>query len=260
VKIYMITDLEGPAMVSRFSQTRDVDGSPEEKREAMSLLTAEVNAAVDGILDASPDADVIVWDGHGDGGIDVMAFHPRAKLIARGPIRPPYFMDRSFDAQFFVGQHAMAGTKDAPLCHTYSSRTVEHFKLNGRFVGELGARAILAGSMGVPTVFVAGDDKAAAEARALVPRIHTAVVKQGLGPELALHLSPAAARALIRRIAAEATADIGSIPPVTMAPPYELEVRVYPGVGLGGYLERGAVKVDDRTAVFRTDDLCDLPI
>jgi hypothetical protein len=45
-----------------------------------------------------------------------------------------------------------------------------------------------------------------------------------------------------------------------MAPPYELEVRVYPGVGLGGYLERGAVKVDDRTAVFRTDDLCDLPI
>lgn len=101
----------------------------------------------------------------------------------------PYYMDETFDALFFVGQHAMAGTEAAPLCHTYSSKTIEYYKINGVFVGEFGARAIMAGTMNVPTVFIAGDDKAVAEAEALVPGIFGAAVKQGLGRELAIHLA-----------------------------------------------------------------------
>ena len=131
MKIYIITDLEGPAMVSRFAQTRDVGEVPELKHQAMQLLTGEVNAAVDGILDTSPQAEIIVWDAHGSGGIDIMTFHPKAKLIARGPIKPPYYLDASFDALFFVGQHAMAGTENAPLCHTYSSKTIDYYTING---------------------------------------------------------------------------------------------------------------------------------
>ena len=46
MKIYILTDLEGPAMVSRFNQTRE-EGP--QKRTAMKLLTWEVNAAIDGI-------------------------------------------------------------------------------------------------------------------------------------------------------------------------------------------------------------------
>jgi hypothetical protein len=48
MKIYVMTDLEGPAMVSRFAQTRGQSETPELKRQAMQLLTGEVNAAVDG--------------------------------------------------------------------------------------------------------------------------------------------------------------------------------------------------------------------
>ncbi len=260
MKIYIITDLEGPAMVSRFQQTRDWQAAPELKREAMLLLTGEINAAVDGILDASPEAEVIVWDGHGGGGVDIMSFHPRAQLIARGPIRPPYYLDASFDALFFVGQHAMAGTPDAPLCHTYSSKTVEYYKLNGRLTGEFGARAAMAGTLGVPAVFISGDDKAAAEARNLVPKIHAAVVKRGLGLELALHLSPPAARELIRRTAAAAVRDAQNIPPVKIPPPYELEVRLKEGARMDGYLARGAERVDEHTVRMRSDNICDLAI
>ena len=260
MKIYFITDLEGPAMVSRFAQTRDYQDDPELRRQAMALLTGEINAAVDGILDAEPDAEVIVWDGHGNGGIDLMAFHPKAKLIARGPIRAPYFLDSSFDALFFVGQHAMAGTENAPLCHTYSSKTIEYYKINGRLVGEFGARAFMAGALGVPTVFLSGDDKAAAEALELVPGIHTAVVKCGLGLELALHLSHAAACELIRKVAAEAVGDIPNIPPVALDPPYEQEIRVKEGASLEKFLDRGAEKLDERTAVLRSDDICDLAV
>ncbi|MBD3183349.1 peptidase M55 [Candidatus Poribacteria bacterium] len=259
MKIYIITDLEGPAMISRFDQTRDV--TPETKAISMKLLTWEVNAAVDGILDVDKDAEVIVWDGHGSGGIDPLEFHKKAKLIARGPIRPPYYLDETFDALFFVGQHAMAGTEAAPLCHTYSSKSIEYYKINGMFVGEFGARAIMAGTFGVPTVFISGDDKAVDEAKELVPGIYGAAVKEGLGRELAIHLSPKKAQKLIRKTASKACKNIKSIPPVKMDPPYGQEIRVLEGISIEGYLkDPRAEKIDERTVIIRSDNICDLRI
>ena len=76
------------------------NGDNPSKHVAMKLLTWEVNAAVDGVLAVDPDAEVVVLDLHGNGGIDILEFHPEAKLINRGPIRPPYFLDSSFDALF----------------------------------------------------------------------------------------------------------------------------------------------------------------
>ncbi len=259
MKIFIITDLEGPAMISRFNQTRDV--TPEEKARSMKLLTWEVNACVDGILAYDPKAEVMVWDGHGSGGIDVFEFHPKAKLLARGPISAPYYLDESYDALFFVGQHAMANTEAAPLCHTYSSKTVDHYKINGLLVGEFGARAIMAGQFGVPTCFIAGDDKAVAEAKELVPGIVGAAVKQGLSRELAIHLAPKAAHKLIRKKAKKACARIKDIPPVKVDPPYEFEARVLEGCSIEGYLGReGAEQIDERTVIIRADDICKLPL
>ncbi|MFP4028459.1 MAG: M55 family metallopeptidase [Candidatus Brocadiia bacterium] len=260
MKIYIMTDLEGPALVSRWSQTRDYDEEPERKREAMRFLTGEVSAAVDGILDAAPEAEVVVWDAHGSGGIDLQEFHSGAKLISRGPISPPYYLDDSYDALFFVGQHAMAGTENANLCHTYSSRTIEYFKLNDQFVGEFGARAVMAGTFDVPAVFISGDDKAVDEAKALCPSIYGAVVKWSLGEELALHLSHQAARAKIQKTASSAVHDIDSVPPIQMDPPFELEIRVKEGCESRHYVEQGAGRLDERTVVFRSEDICDLPI
>ncbi len=257
MKIYILTDLEGVAMVSRFSQTRE-EGP--QKQAAMGLLTQEINAAVDGILEANADAEIVVWDGHGTGGIDVLEFHPEAKLIARGPIRPPYYLDEGYDALFFVGQHAMAGTPNAPLSHTYSSLSIEYYKLNGEMIGEFGCRAALAGTFDVPTVFISGDDKAVAEAKQLIPDIYRVETKQGLGQELALHLSPQRSRELIRETATTACQNIAKIPPFKIDPPYEFEVRVLEGKSIDGYLKRGAVKIDDRTVSWHSDDLCTLSI
>lgn len=259
MKIFIMTDLEGVAMVSRFDQTRE-EATPESKAQAMKLLTAEVNAAVDGILDAAPEAEIIVVDGHGNGGINIMEFHPKAKLIPRSPNKLPCYPDSTFTAMFFVGQHAMAGTQGAPLAHTYSSKTIEYYKLNGRLVGEFGAMAYTAGSFGVPVVFISGDDKAVAEAKTLVPNIVGAVVKQGLDLELAIHLSPKAAQELIRKTAAEAVRDLHRIQPITLDPPYELEIRVKEGKSIEHYLRSGATKIDERTVVFQSGSLCELNI
>ncbi len=257
MKIYIITDLEGPALISRFDQTRDV--SPEEKPRWMRLLTGEVNACIDGILDHDPDAEVIVWDGHGSGGIIEEMFHRDAKLIAKGPIKAPYYLDESFDALFFVGQHARAGTGGV-LCHTYSSKSIEYYKINGVELGEFGCRALMAGTMGVPTVFIAGDDVAVAEAQELIPNIVGAPVKQALGRELAIHLSHEAACELIRERAAEACRRIGEIEPYFFPGPYTQEIRYLEGVSIQPALSQGWEFVDSRTVRKTADDICALRV
>jgi D-amino peptidase len=258
MRAYIITDLEGVAGVQRWAQTRE---SGPLKEQAVRLLTAEVNAAADGILDAVPDADIVVWDGHGSGGLDVEKLHPGARFIPRGPIAPPYFLDEGFDALYFVGQHAMAGTPGAPLSHTYSSRTTEYRKLNGIEMGEFGLRAALAGSLGIPTVFLSGDDKAVAEAQALVPALYGAAVKQGRGIEMAIHLSPQRAQELIRHTISEATRHIADIPPFVIDPPYEQEICLLKNVDVTSYQRHpGVEQLDDRTFRLRSSDICDLMV
>ena len=259
LKIHVITDLEGAAMVFRFDQTRG-EASPEAKREAMRILTGEVNACIDGILDVDPDAQVVVWDGHGNGGIVYEEFHDEALLIPHRNPPPQYGLDESYDAVFFVGQHAMAGTEAAPLAHTYSSQTVEQYKLNGQPVGEFGMRTYMAGTLfDVPVAFLSGDDKAVAEAQAMVPNLVGVATKVGTGLESAVSLGPGKARKLIRKGAAQATKNVRKkkVAPVTIDPPYEWEIRVKEGKeeSIEGYVRRyGAERVDDRTAVVRTSD------
>lgn len=257
MKIHIITDLEGPAMINQFTQTRDV--TPEEKERSEWFLTGEVNACVDGILDFDPHAEVIVWDGHGGGGIDRQRFHARAKLIARGPIHPPYYLDETFDGLMFVGQHAKMGDRGV-LCHTYSSKTITYYKINGVELGEFGCRALMAGTMGVRTIFVAGDDAAVEEAEELVPNIVGAAVKQALARELALHLSHEAACELIRAQAAEACRRLPEIAPYYFPGPYTQEIRVFEGVNIQGYLNSGWEFVDARTVRKTRDEICELSI
>ena len=246
-------------MVFRFDQTRVSEATPA-KQEAMRILTGEVNACIDGILDVDPDADVLVWDGHGSGGIVYELFHDGARLLPHANTPAPYGLDETFDAVFFVGQHAMAGTAAAPLAHTYSSRTVEHYLLNGQPVGEFGMRAYMAGTLfDVPVVFLSGDDKAVLEAQALVPDLVGVATKVGTGLESAMSLGVQRAQELIWEGARKAArkARKHSVAPVRLDPPYEWEVRVLEGqeAALEGYLKRpGAQRVDARTAVIRSDD------
>lgn len=257
MKIYVMTDLEGPAMISTFDQTRDV--TPEEKRRSEYFLTGEVNACVDGILDFDADAEVIVIDGHGSGGIDEMLFHKQAKLIAGRGFTPPYCLDESYDAVMFVGQHAKMGDRGV-LCHTQSSKTIEYYKINGIELGEFGTFALAAGSLGIPTIFVSGDDVTIEEARELVPNIEGAVVKWALGRELAMHLSHEAACDLIRAGARSACERIDEIEPYFFEGPYTEEIRVQEGCSIQGFLDAGCEAVDNRTIRLHADNVLDLRV
>jgi D-amino peptidase len=254
-RIYIITDLEGPSGVDNFKQTRE-DGPLRE--EARGWLTEEVNATVSGILDAAADAIVDVWDGHGSGGILKDRLHPKARYLREENPRKA-LVQGAYDAVYYVGQHAMAGTPFAPLAHTYSSKTIAYYRLNGVFVGEFGARTALAGSRGIPVIFIAGDDKTVMEAQAWVPGIVGVAVKQGRGLEKAEHLPRPEACQLLRRGAAEAWRKRASIKPVRLEPPYRLEIRYYDP--LKAFKEQPSKKqIDSRTIEQEAQDLAELPI
>ena len=268
MKIYIMTDIEGAALVHSFSQTRPgPPDEPPEKLKARELLTGEVNAAIDGILDFDADAEIFVTDGHGSGGLFPEKLRPEAK-VSMG-IRSNGLIDESFAGYFFVGQHAMAGAENGVLAHTYSSKSIEHYKLNGEFVGEFACRAAMAGCVGVPTVFVSGDKAATDEGEALIPGIAAATVKWGYGWESCVSLSPAQAQAVIREKAREACSLIGKLKPCVVKGPYELEIRKLPGIPLpepedlhrkwAGKKLRAEV-IDERTYKITGETLSDFPI
>lgn len=258
MKIFIITDLEGIAGVARWDQT-----GPDQPgyAQATRLMTEELSACVAGIQSTDASADIWVWDAHGPGAIDIERFPRGARLINRGSIEPPYYMDCTFDAVFFLGQHARAGTRNGNLCHTYSSQTIAGFWINDIELGEFGCRAALAGSLAVPTVFVSGDDTMAAEARALIPEIFVAQVKIGLGPQLALHMAPADARDLVRDTAARATANIARISPFVLdGPPYVQKIVLAGRADAGHLLRSGFQQLDGTTYVKTAQRLQDLYI
>lgn len=260
MKIYIVTDLEGPAGVNMWRQTRE--GPTPENLAAKHLLTQETNAAIDGILDAEPDCDIIVMDGHGSGGLIYEELHPSARYIMHGVRDAGYdsFSDvASYDALMFVGQHAMAGTPAAPLCHTFSSKTIEYYKLNGQFIGETGYIAAQFGHQNVPTIFLSGDDKACAEAKSHIPQIETVATKEGLGVQFALHLSAETARHRIRSGATQAIRRINDIAPFQIQGPCTLEIRVLEGVDIENWVKSGKYeKVDDRTVVQTAPNIREL--
>lgn len=260
MKYILITDLEGVAGVDDFRQTRTTD--PTAKGPGMKQLALEVNACAAGIRSQDPEAVIDAVDGHGSGGLypeDLLGCR-YISLIGTSVYR--LLEEGSYDAVLFVGQHAMAGTVEAPLCHTYSSLDVMYYRLNDIFIGEFGARALLAGTMGVPVIFLSGDDKAAAEASMFVPGIETAVTKRGRGIELAEHLSSDEACIVIREGAARAVARFSDIPPYTgIQAPYTLEIRYYHPIADPYWTSNpAAVFIDERTVRLTVSELSLLPI
>jgi D-amino peptidase len=260
-KIFVLTDLEGVAGVASFRDQTFPEGKYYEA--AKRLLTAEVNAAVAGMVAAGVE-DVLVFDAHGPGGIVFEELHPAAQLLHGRPLAPweriqPVVAE--YDAAMVIGQHAMAGVTTGNLNHTQNSRAVDYYRLNGRPIGETAQFALFAGALGVPVIFLSGDEAACREAEELNPGIVTVAVKRGLGRESAISLSAAEARRRIRegveRALARHRAD--PLPPLRWPGPYELEMRFFATTDADARAAQpGAERVDGQTVRFRSDRILDL--
>jgi len=209
MKIYLMTDMEGVAGVLNHDDWVLPAGLYYETGKE--FLTQEVNAAVEGFYDAGA-TEIYVADGHGAGGINVKMLDPRCKLMRGWPTGYPLFLDETFDAIAFVGQHAKAGTAYSHITHTQWFNYID-VSINGVSIGEPGEFAMCASEMGIPTIFASGELALCREVEDLIPGIETVSVKEGTTPGkgdalsmddyrkfnlAAIHLHPEKARQLIK--------------------------------------------------------------
>ena len=173
-------------------------------------MTAEAAAACRGAWAAGA-TQVVVKDAHWTGrNIDPHALSApagRGLRLIRGWSGHPFAMvqdlDASFDAVVFVGYHAAADAGGNPLAHTISGRRFARIELNGRLASECRLYAHAAGSVGVPLVFVSGDEAVCADAGADIEGLVTVPVLSGAGASTC-SLAPSDACRLIEAGVSEA--------------------------------------------------------
>jgi D-amino peptidase len=259
MKIVMCTDLEGVSGVVSFTEQAEGNGRYYEK--ARKLLTAEVNAAVEGMLEESV-TEILVIDGHGAGGILFEDLHPKATLFHGCPMPWKRFCNdivKTFDAAIMIGQHAMAGEELGTLNHTQSHLAIEYYKLNGRPIGEIGQFAFLCGAWNVPMIFLAGDDVACREAEALIPGVTTAAVKIGMSRTSAISYPPAEAHRRIREGIKTAVRQHRQkpVPPLQWKGPFVLEKKFF-HTGVAEAWNSTATVIDPRTVQLHSENILDI--
>lgn len=261
MRIYVLADFEGACGVVGEAGKTLTDSHQFDF--ARRMVTAEINAAVEGALAAGA-TDIIINDAHGSGlNLIYDELHPEARILLGSP-RPRRMLglDRDTDGVFLIAYHAMAGTVRGILSHSYSSIGIQNMWLNEVPIGEIGLDAALAGSLGVPVLLVTSDKAGTEEAKAILGEaVRTVAVKEGISRNAAISLHPAKAQALIRQAAEEAVRHAGEMSPLVFEPPYRLR-REFKLESYADELMRRAVptvtRLDSRTVVAVSENLFDL--
>lgn len=106
-------------------------------------------------------------------------------------------IDDTYDGLVLLGHHAMFGTKQAVLDHSYDQYLIRELKINGKAYGEVGVNALLASERGVPFIMASGDDALEREAKEFYNDVEVAAVKKAEGRYCAKCLPKAECRELL---------------------------------------------------------------
>jgi D-amino peptidase len=225
-RIFIVTDLEGAGGVNDPEEQL----LPGQRRypESRRILTGEVNAAVAGARAAGA-SEIVIWDGHdGSRTLSIDEIDSAAKLIQGKPTPANYYLaEKLYDGIIFIGQHAMAGARDAVLAHSQSC-SVKRIAINGRDVGEIGQVAGIAGHFGIPVIMLAGDQAACRELIELQPNAVTVAVKRLAGKLSTISLSHDEAKRQIQEGARKAVAHAAEYRPWKIAGPVEMTFEYLP--------------------------------
>lgn len=248
MKIYIETDLEGISGIVLREQAWQLEHR-EYLEHSRYYLMKEVNEVIETIYQEGA-TEVIVNDCHARGFnmiIEEMDSRPEyIQGIPRDNLL--YGLDESFDAMILVGFHAMSGTKNAVLDHTFNSDQWIRYWINGIEMGEIGQLCVMAGYYKVPVIFVSGDRAAVTEAKKLLHDVETVAVKKAFSRTCAQLIHPKKARELIQAGVKKALKNITHYKPLEIKFPAEVKLEVV-NTELADKMEfeGGAERVNGRT-------------
>jgi len=223
MKVFISADIEG---ISGIVSKAHTTSQGYDYQRARMLMTQEVNAAIQGALDAGAE-EILVNDAHGSmTNILIEELNPKASLITGTPkmLGMMEGIDSSFDAAVFIGYHSRMNSSGI-LSHTYHGNVVSDITINGKASGEFYINASVAGSFGVPVVMVSGDDVLKKEVFEINEDIESVVVKTSQGRYAAKCMAPLNARNLIRERTREALHQVEKIQVTQTEGPIELKIR-----------------------------------
>ncbi len=204
MKVYITADIEGITGATVWAETDPKDSFYAELREQM---TAEVAAACEAALSAGA-TEIWVKDAHDWGRNLLPARLPRQVQLVRAWSGHPFCMmqelDETFHAALAIGYHSRAASDGSPLAHTMTGN-MSYVKINEQYASEFAISAYTAGWLGVPFVFLSGDEGVCQEAQALIPAIGGVPVQRGVGnatvsihPQLAIERIRSGVEAALR--------------------------------------------------------------
>ena len=258
LKVYISVDMEGVAGVVTSDQL--MPGGFEYERFRR-FMTDEAVAAVRG-AQAAGATEIVVSDSHGNGESLMIELFPKDVRIVRSWPRHGEMMaglDSSFAAALFVGYHASTTNPKGVRAHTISSAHFTRVALNGTAVTEAELNAAYAGAMGVPVVFVSGDDAAISEVTTRLGQMQSVITKKSLGFHSAETLTPAAACDLIYQGALAAVSHREQRKPYVLAAPLTLEIsfKSYTTAEIVSYL-RSVERTDAHSIRFVGHDMAEI--
>lgn len=181
MKVYISADIEGITGIVNWDET---DKSKPDYKEFSKQMTEEVKAACEGAINGGAE-EIFIKDAHGSGRNIIAADLPLNTKLVRGWSGHPFSMvqelDESFDALIMIGYHSCGSSSANPLSHTMSSATFNYIKLNDKLASEFLINSYAAASVGVPVVFLSGDEGLCKEVDAINENIRTVAVKKGIG-------------------------------------------------------------------------------
>jgi len=234
MKIFISADIEGITGIIHRDQIFPGEAN---YAQGCRLMTADINAAIEGVLEVEPDASFLVCDGHGTmRNILLEELNPAAQLITgpanrdNKPLCQSEGVSKDHDMAFLVGYHSQAGTPNGVLSHTLLSLHVCNFRINNEVVGETAINAAICGSYGVPVTMISGNHEVKAEADATIPSGFTfSSTKTSIGFTAAICKTPKESHADIRKAAKEAVTNFrtSSLLPLTYNQSVTMEVEAY---------------------------------
>lgn len=235
MKILISVDIEGASGIVSAREVgypRQPVGDPQSNPDylvARQWLTADVNAAVEGAIEAGATR-FVLHDTHGLDYRNVVMdeLHPAVEVVRGMPVIFYEYddLDTSYDAAFLIALHSRAGTAGL-FSHVLSWPLLRDVRLNGQPVGEGEITTELAAQFGIPTVLITGDNMVCDEMKSWTGgKIETAVVKQSLSRYAAHCLPLGEARGLIHQAAYRAVQGIADNRVSHCEAPFTIEVTL----------------------------------
>lgn len=258
MKLFISADIEGCCGVCAWPET---ERGKDDYEYARGQMTREVNAACRGALAAGAGA-IRVKDAHDNARNILPGTLPEGVELNRGWTGDGFSMvsglQDGFDALAFVGYHSPGGGDGNPLAHTMNTVAVDEVRINGKRAGEFHIHAYAAGMLGIPVIFLSGDQALCELAKELVPGITTVAVSRGTGGS-STSIHPETAAENIRRGMERAVAQKGEGCQVPMPEEFVTQVRFTTHAkAQSASIYPGAVRLDEKTVEFASRDYMDL--